>query len=190
MQSLGDHILEYDPSQLLIVFVVLVSLSTTAYIFMRYDDGEQPVPFQVPIPEQSKPGWQGEILEHPSIKVRRRSIFLIRHAEFYSQVPGSSAIQCYCPANGTLLGRVNPATPDGIDRAIIRAREAQRSWAKTTFSQRRRVLKTMLKYAILTNFMAPRINLNFLQLYTGQSGSHCTHFMFRFWQNENRRIPW
>ena len=62
-----------------------------------------------------------------------------------TQEPGSSAIQCYCPANGRLLGHVNPVTPDGIERAIIRAKEAQIEWAKTTFSQRRRVLKTILK---------------------------------------------
>ncbi len=59
---------------------------------------------------------------------------------------GSSAIQCYCPANGRLLGFVNPSTPDGIDRAIAKAKKAQNEWAKTTFKQRRRVMKTLLKY--------------------------------------------
>ncbi|KAL9591705.1 MAG: hypothetical protein Q9179_007454 [Wetmoreana sp. 5 TL-2023] len=64
------------------------------------------------------------------------------------QIPGSSAIQCYNPANGQLLGQVNPATPDGIDRAIARATEAQQEWAKTTFGQRRKVLRTMLKFIL------------------------------------------
>ena len=41
---------------------------------------------------------------------------------------------------------MNPSTPDGIDRAIAKAKEAQKQWAKTTFKQRRMVLKTMLKY--------------------------------------------
>jgi len=41
---------------------------------------------------------------------------------------------------------VNPSTPDGIDRAIAKATEAQEEWAKSTFKQRRRVLKTLLKY--------------------------------------------
>lgn len=62
-----------------------------------------------------------------------------------SQISGSSAIQCYCPANGRLLGLVNPSTPEGIDRAIAKAKEAQTEWAKTSFKQRRRVLKTILK---------------------------------------------
>jgi acyl-CoA reductase-like NAD-dependent aldehyde dehydrogenase len=62
-----------------------------------------------------------------------------------AQISGSSAVQCYCPATGQLLGVINPSTPDGIDRAVARAQEAQRTWALTTFSQRRKVLKTLLK---------------------------------------------
>ena len=62
-----------------------------------------------------------------------------------TQIPGSSAVQCYCPATGRILGQVNPSTADGIDRAIARAKEAQVEWAKTTFAQRRKVLRTMLR---------------------------------------------
>ena len=62
---------------------------------------------------------------------------------------GTSAIQCYCPANGKILGQVNPTTPDGIDRAIARAKEAKVDWAKTSWSQRRKVLKTMLKSVVM-----------------------------------------
>ncbi|KAI4123770.1 MAG: hypothetical protein LQ338_005119 [Usnochroma carphineum] len=96
-------------------------------------EDEAPVHYTVPLPEQAKPGWTGKLLEEPTIRA-----------------PGSSAIQCYSPATGQLLGYVNPATPDGIDRAVARAAEAQQEWAKTTFKQRRKVLKTMLNY-ILNN---------------------------------------
>lgn len=70
-----------------------------------------------------------------------------------SQISGSSAIQCYCPANGRLLGLVNAITPDGIDRAISKAQAAQVAWAKTTFSQRRKVLRTLLKYKGQVNYI-------------------------------------
>jgi acyl-CoA reductase-like NAD-dependent aldehyde dehydrogenase len=43
---------------------------------------------------------------------------------------------------------VNPSTADGIDRAIAKAKAAQVQWAQTTFSQRRRVLRTMLKFIL------------------------------------------
>lgn len=43
------------------------------------------------------------------------------------------------------MGIVKPATKDDIDRAIGKATKAQVEWAKTTFAERRKVLKTMLK---------------------------------------------
>jgi acyl-CoA reductase-like NAD-dependent aldehyde dehydrogenase len=46
------------------------------------------------------------------------------------------------------LGLVNPSTPDGIDRAITRAADAQKQWTKTTFALRRKVLKTLLKFIL------------------------------------------
>ncbi|KAF2190439.1 aldehyde dehydrogenase [Zopfia rhizophila CBS 207.26] len=99
------------------------------YVFRK--DVETAVSYHVTPPEQAQPDWKGEILESPSLKIS-----------------GSSAIQCYCPATGASLGRVNPSTADGIDRAIAKAKEAQIEWAKTAFSQRRKVLKTMLKFVL------------------------------------------
>ncbi|KAL9131434.1 MAG: hypothetical protein Q9217_000648 [Psora testacea] len=116
------------------IFTFFTSVALVLIIFkwiVRSDDRERPVNFSIPIPEQCNLSWNGEILHEPSIKA-----------------PGSSAIRCYCPANGRLLGFVNPATPDGIDRAIAKAKAAQVQWAKTTFKQRRRVLRTLLKYIL------------------------------------------
>ncbi|KAK5734016.1 Meiotic Sister-Chromatid recombination aldehyde dehydrogenase [Elasticomyces elasticus] len=94
-------------------------------------DPEPAVSFTVPAPEQCKPGWQGKTLDNPSIKVS-----------------GSTAIQCYTPATARLLGLVNPVTPDGIDRAISKASKAQLAWARTTFAQRRVVLKSLLAFIL------------------------------------------
>lgn len=82
-------------------------------------------------PEQCAPGWKGKPLGEPTIKVS-----------------GSTAIQCYCPATGELLGSVDPATPDGIDRTIAKAAEAQLRWQRSTFAQRRRVLRTLLRFIL------------------------------------------
>ncbi|KAF1991571.1 aldehyde dehydrogenase [Aulographum hederae CBS 113979] len=115
------------------LYITLAVGALTLFLLIKSSlpDPEAAVNYTVPVPEQCRPEWKGEILEEPSIKL-----------------PKSSAIQCYCPANGRLLGLVNPATPDGIDRAVSRAQQAQKEWAKTTFSQRRRVLKTLLKFLL------------------------------------------
>ncbi|TAQ88961.1 hypothetical protein B7494_g2722 [Chlorociboria aeruginascens] len=55
--------------------------------------------------------------------------------------PLNKAIQCYAPATGEFLGLVNPASPEGIDRAIEKAAAAQKKWAATTISARRHVLR-------------------------------------------------
>ncbi|KAL8918171.1 MAG: hypothetical protein Q9208_007523 [Pyrenodesmia sp. 3 TL-2023] len=112
------------------ILCVFVLLSLARLGSLSKDD-EAPVDYRVPLPEQAKAGWTGKVLEKPTIKVS-----------------GSSAIQCYNPATGQLLGRVNPATPDGIDRAVVKAAEAQQEWAKTTFTQRRKVLRSMLKFIL------------------------------------------
>lgn len=55
----------------------------------------------------------------------------------------------YCPADGRVLGTgIKPATPDDVDRAVNAAKRAQEQWASTTFAERRRVLKTLLKYVL------------------------------------------
>jgi acyl-CoA reductase-like NAD-dependent aldehyde dehydrogenase len=64
------------------------------------------------------------------------------------QAEDSSAIQCYAPATGEFLGYANPHTPEGIDRAIEKATAAQEKWAKTTFSQRRQVLRCIQAFVM------------------------------------------
>ncbi|KAI4233368.1 MAG: hypothetical protein L6R40_007093 [Gallowayella cf. fulva] len=124
-----------------ILCVILANILAIFTIPRILSQGEEaPIDYYVPLPEQCKPGWTGRILEEPSIKVSP--------LEMLFAIPGSSAIQCYNPATGQLLGQVNPATPDGIDRAVTRAAEAQKEWAKTTFKQRRKVLRTMLKFIL------------------------------------------
>lgn len=64
------------------------------------------------------------------------------------KVSDSTAIQCYAPATGELLGLVHPVSADGIDRTIAKAAAAQLPWASSAFAERRRVLKTLLKFIL------------------------------------------
>jgi acyl-CoA reductase-like NAD-dependent aldehyde dehydrogenase len=111
----------------------VVSGLVTLWLLYRLlrSDPEKPAIVSIPAPEQCAPGWIGQALDQPAIKVS-----------------GSTAIQCYAPATGQFLAVVNPTTLDGIDRIISKATAAQRQWAKTTFVQRRRVLKTLLKFVL------------------------------------------
>jgi acyl-CoA reductase-like NAD-dependent aldehyde dehydrogenase len=64
------------------------------------------------------------------------------------RAPDGSAVQCYAPATGQLLGLVNPSTPAAIDRGIAAAARAQATWRATTFEQRRMVLRTLKRHVL------------------------------------------
>lgn len=52
---------------ILICGVTLTLLITIYFTFLTNDD-ERPVRFTIPLPEQCKPGWKGEVLDDPKIK--------------------------------------------------------------------------------------------------------------------------
>ncbi|KAJ4369189.1 Meiotic Sister-Chromatid recombination aldehyde dehydrogenase [Neocucurbitaria cava] len=90
-----------------------VAALSLIWFFCRADP-EEPVKYVVGPPEQAEPGWKGEVLEKPALKVS-----------------GSALIQCYAPATGEAL-----------------AQAVQTQWALTSFRQRRKVLRTMLKFVL------------------------------------------
>ncbi|KAI1329951.1 Aldehyde/histidinol dehydrogenase [Xylariaceae sp. FL0255] len=87
-----------------------------------------PLRYSIPPPKLPE---ETTILSNPSIKA-----------------PGSTAIQCYAPATSQFLGLVNPSTPAGLDRAIAQAQAAQEKWKKTSFRERRKVLRSMLQHVL------------------------------------------
>lgn len=56
----------------------------------------------------------------------------------------------YCPADGRVLGNgIKPATVEDVNNAVQAAKAAQEEWAKTSFAERRKVLRTLLKYVLI-----------------------------------------
>ena len=55
-------------------------------------------------------------------------------------------IQCYDPSTHQYLGEVPAMTPKDVHEACERAAAAQKTWAQTSFAQRRLVLRTIQKY--------------------------------------------
>lgn len=106
----------------LLVSTTIICCALIYWLAFAYSDAS-PATYSVELPQETSQ----QLLE-PSLKT-----------------PKSTLIQCYAPATGILLGRVNPTTSEGIDRAVSRAAAAQTKWATTTFRERRRVLQTLLK---------------------------------------------
>ena len=58
--------------------------------------------------------------------------------------PDISLIECRDPATGEVLGTADVMTHEQVSAAVARGRHAQRSWAKTSFATRRKVLRMLL----------------------------------------------
>ncbi|KAI1212752.1 ALDH-like protein [Annulohypoxylon truncatum] len=108
--------------------LLCIAVGGTILYFTHTDYWDKPKRYSVPPPKGAD---EVKILDNPTIKVS-----------------GTTAIQCYRPATGQFMGFVNPSTPAGIDRAIEQAAAAQEKWAKTTFAERRAVLRSMLQYVL------------------------------------------
>lgn len=51
------------------VLAAVGALTLTLFYFLFRADPEAAVPYNVTPPEQIRPGWKGEVLEEPSLKV-------------------------------------------------------------------------------------------------------------------------
>ncbi|RIA93917.1 Aldehyde/histidinol dehydrogenase [Glomus cerebriforme] len=111
------------------VFVLIISGLILKFLLFK----NKIVKFVVEVPIEAKPGWNsGKILEKPHLK------------DAFN--PGY--ITCYDPATGQLLDMIRAHTEDDVKEALKKARNAQQKWIKTTFSERKRVLKSLLNFII------------------------------------------
>ncbi|PYI10731.1 aldehyde dehydrogenase-like protein C21C3 [Aspergillus sclerotiicarbonarius CBS 121057] len=140
LQPLMEHLRTQGP--LLGVALLSVGAAYLGYLFLL-GRKEAAVSFNVPIPPEIRANWKGE--KWDSLQGEGRKVV-------EGQVRGQwndKLIMSYCPADGRVLGNgIKPATPEDVDRAIQAAKSAQTEWANTSFAERRKVLRTLLKYVL------------------------------------------
>ena len=57
-------------------------------------------------------------------------------------------IQCFDPSTKQHLGQVKAMTKQDVHDCCVKAAQAQKEWAKTSYSERRKVLRTIQKYIV------------------------------------------
>lgn len=72
------------------------------------------------------------------------------------KVPAEEIIN-YSPTTMEVLGVAKVFTKEDVQKTVMKAREAQKTWAKTTFAERRRVLRTLQQFVI-----ANQADINFV----------------------------
>ncbi|EXJ72722.1 NAD-dependent aldehyde dehydrogenase [Cladophialophora psammophila CBS 110553] len=128
-----------------ILFLLLIGALTAISTHVFFTVGESAVRFTVPIPPQlqSEYRWSREHEDkgdEPPDEARPCPIICtVYHGRIYPR----------CPADGRRLGPpVTPANASAIDSAISAAAQAQVEWSQTSFAERRRVLRTLLRYVL------------------------------------------
>jgi hypothetical protein len=58
----------FQESNAFIIVALSVLACLLSYYFLR-SDAEAAIPYDVPPPKQAMPGWKGEVLEKPKLKV-------------------------------------------------------------------------------------------------------------------------
>ncbi|KAI2787280.1 putative aldehyde dehydrogenase-like protein [Penicillium oxalicum] len=104
---------------------------------------EAAVTFNVPVPVEVRNSADGKQWE---------TVTGMEKCILENQVRGiwnEKILMSYCPADGRVLGNgIKPATVEDVDAAVQAAKVAQQEWAKTTFAERRKVLRSLLKYVL------------------------------------------
>ncbi|EAW08750.1 aldehyde dehydrogenase family protein [Aspergillus clavatus NRRL 1] len=129
-------------AQVLGVALVSIGALYLGYAFVL-SSREAAVSFNVPIPAEVRTNWAGKKWEDVQGEEKK-----VLEGQTRGQW-NNKLIMSYCPADGRVLGTgIKPATAEDVDRAIQAAKNAQVEWAKTGFAERRKVLRTLLKYVL------------------------------------------
>ncbi|TEB36199.1 meiotic sister-chromatid recombination aldehyde dehydrogenase [Coprinellus micaceus] len=139
-----------DPKYPLTLFLALG-------IWLVYDRWQKmhtsPLPFDINVPEASHPGWEGLPIPNANLESH------LTNPEIMAPValPGRRYITCFDPATGLHLQTVLADDEELIESKISRAKRAQRRWRHTTFTQRRRVMSSLLKWLVDNQELCARV---------------------------------
>lgn len=144
------YIDEYDESEssgLGIVYLLTVSFGLGIWLVVQryHKKHNRPVPFEVNAPVPADPGWEGLRLDEPTIRSHLDQPQILSHIN----LPGQDYITAFDPATGMHIGTYIADDEREIRRKIRLAKKAQaEQWRFTDFTQRRRVMRSLLKWLV------------------------------------------
>ncbi|ORY34610.1 putative meiotic recombination-related protein [Naematelia encephala] len=136
------------PLNLSIAAVVLLSrLPHYLKIFKTWRTSRRVVHFNWAEPKEAALSWTGRIIEKPT---------LFSHLDDETLLPPETGktesqrqhLTCYDPSTAYHLTTIPLLSADEVAERIKRAHEAQPDWAKTTFAQRKMVLRSLKDWVV------------------------------------------
>ena len=96
----------------------------------------------------------GRLLWHPSVPQVKvplepdEAADVLDGPEPAAKPASKDNVPCYDPSTGRLLGTVKASSAEDVAVAVAKAREAQKIWAKSSFAQRRRLMRILSRCAL------------------------------------------
>ncbi|EAU88201.1 meiotic Sister-Chromatid recombination aldehyde dehydrogenase [Coprinopsis cinerea okayama7 len=114
-------------------------------VYERYQKlHNSPLHFEISPPIAADPSWQSLPIENPSIRSHETNPDIMPPVA----LPGREYITCFDPATSLHLATVLADDAELISDKIDKAADAQRTWKHTSFTERRRVLRSLLKWLV------------------------------------------
>lgn len=118
-----------------------------------YKMHNSPVPFTINAPRAADPEYVAHPISDPHLE---------SHLQMPDLMPGVTApgrryITSYDPATGLHLGTFMADNEVEISGKIARAANAQKSWRRTSFTQRRRVIRSLMKWLVENQDLCARV---------------------------------
>ncbi|GAA6059804.1 hypothetical protein JCM10212_003699 [Sporobolomyces blumeae] len=145
VDALLEHVDRETLSTLALGALPLV-LAAVYFQFIHVPLAERPVRFKWSAPPEISPTWTSTVIDTPSIDSHLSDPTLL-------PVKGSSSdsrkyVTCYAPASAQHLSTVASLNPNEISQRIANAERAQRKWGSSSWTRRRKVLRSLLRWCV------------------------------------------
>ncbi|KAF8638823.1 hypothetical protein AX17_001881 [Amanita inopinata Kibby_2008] len=123
-------------------------------VYQRYQRmHNSPVPFEHRAPRAADPKWEAKPLEHAHLESH------LENSEIMPPlgIPGKRYITSFDPATSLHIGTFLADDEKDIQDKIRRATQAQKKWKQTTFTQRKRVVRSLLKWLVDNQEVCARV---------------------------------
>ncbi|KAL5534092.1 hypothetical protein ACEPAG_553 [Sanghuangporus baumii] len=133
-----------DGSELFYVLSTCIAVGIWLVFARHTSVTNRAVPFVWPAPDAAKPDWSSISLSKPSLEAHLQNPDLLPPVH----VPNRRYITCYDPSTSLYLGTFLADDAVTIGEKIGMAGRAQLSWKQTSFADRNRVIRSLLKWLV------------------------------------------
>ncbi|PFH52468.1 hypothetical protein AMATHDRAFT_139975 [Amanita thiersii Skay4041] len=143
----------YDHSGIDAVYPLTLFFATGIWlVYQRYQRmHNSPVPFEHQVPSPADPGWVSTPIENANLESH------LEHEGLRPPIQDRRYITSFDPATSLHIGTFLADDEEDIRKKIQKAAAAQKKWKHTTFTQRRRVVRSLLKWLVDNQELCARV---------------------------------